>query len=215
MQAHIAACFPHLGLRTHASAAGRSLVAARALRAGEQVLREAAFASCRPLAARGSDAALVDGLVVHVGNGSLAAALPLFLQLQPNPQALAAAAAAAERGGGGGSDSSATALALIAPAIHTNGFTMAEDLQLSVLVGSLSNHSCEPNIATSLEAAQGGGGGAPVLLFTALRDIAAGEELLHSYIDASAGLRDRQARLQQYGFVCACGACAREGLHPQ
>ena len=194
LPAHIARCHPLVALGERPGA-GRGLFARGALRAGDQVLREAAFASCNPARARGDDAALVNGLAVHVGAGALADALPLVLALQPNRAALAAP---------GGSDC-ASALALFAPAIHCNGFTLRDDLQLLLLVAAFSNHSCVPNVASAL--APGSSSGPPELVLTALRDIAAGEELLHAYVDPAAPTRDRQARLQGYGFVCACAAC--------
>jgi hypothetical protein len=198
LAAHAARCHPLVQVRERPGAAGRGLFARCALRAGAEVLREAAFASCDPQRARGDDAALVDGLAVHVGAGALADALPLVLQLQPNRAALAAAAA----GAGGGSDC-ATALALFAPAIHCNGFTLRDDLQVLLLVAAFSNHSCVPNVATALVP----GSSPPQVTFRALRDIAEGEELLHAYVDPAAPTRDRQARLESYGFVCACAAC--------
>lgn len=187
---------PRLSLRS-SPGAGRTLFAAEAFAAGQEVLAERAFASCNPAQARGDDAALLATLRVHVGDCTLAAALPLFLQLEPNRSALAAP----------GVGDAATARALIAPAIHLNGFMVRGDLQLSLLVASFSNHSCEPNIHTAFRLAQDG---MPELLFRAARGIAAGEELLHSYVDCSADLTDRRLRLSPYGFVCQCAACQRE-----
>ena len=188
--------YPHLSLR-HSPGAGRTLFAAQAFAAGQEVLAERAFASCNPALARGDDAALLASLRVHVRDCTLAAALPFFLQLEPNRSALATP----------GVCDAACARALIAPAIHRNGFMVRGDLQLCQLVASFSNHSCVPNIATDFRLAEDG---VPELLFRAARSIAIGEELLHSYVDCSADLVDRRLRLAPYGFECACAACQRE-----
>jgi hypothetical protein len=54
---------------------------------------------------------------------------------------------------------------------------------------------------------------AAVAQLTAIRSIAEGEELCQAYIDAGAApTRIRRARLQaQFGFVCRCALCARDG----
>ena len=47
--------------------------------------------------------------------------------------------------------------------------------------------------------------------FVAARDIAAGEQLCISYIDASMSVRARQRQLDWgYGFRCSCEACTEE-----
>jgi hypothetical protein len=222
LPALMARSHPHLALG-HRPAFGRCTFAARALPAGATVLREAAFASVRLHAGtRGCDGALVDTLRVYVGDGSAAAALPYFLQQEPNMSAMEeleqqqqqphAGASSSSNSSSGSSSSSSSAQSLFAPALHRNGFIVGEDLMLSVLLASLTNHSCEPNVASRLGAGQGGGG-APELVFTALRDIAAGEQLLLSYIDCSQGFAARRERLTAgFGFHCACARCVREAL---
>jgi hypothetical protein len=205
---------PHLALGRR-PAFGRCTFAARALPAGATVLREAAFASVRVhQGTRGSDGALVNTLRVYAGDGSVASALPFYLQQEPNLSAMEEAEhAGGASGAGGGSGASVSSLSLFAPALHRNGFVVGEDLMLSVLLASLTNHSCEPNVASRLGAGLAGGGGAPELEFTALRDIAAGEQLLLSYIDCSLGFAARRERLTAgFGFHCACSRCVREAL---
>ena len=86
---------------------------------------------------------------------------------------------------------------------------MFGDSLLSVLLASLTNHSCQPNVRARL----GGTQRAPEISFTALRDIRAGEEILVSYTDASQGYAARRERLTAtYGFHCRCAKCQREAL---
>ena len=74
---------------------------------------------------------------------------------------------------------------------------------------ALLNHSCVPNCAVAFGGGGGGGwegwGSVSLLL---LRDVAAEEELLASYVDAAAPLRERAAALRaMHGFVCRCERC--------
>jgi hypothetical protein len=189
------ALLPHLCLQC-SPASGRSLHASTWLAAGSVVLEEPAFASLDPSLHRGDDRRALGTLAVHVGDGTLLAALPYYLQLEPNYSLLQAHQL--------GSATAATAQALFPAAVHTNGFTVKDNLQLCVLVASLSNHSCVPNIATSYRLSESG---QPSILFTALRNIAAGEEITHSYVDSSTDVTDRRLRLAPYGFLCTCAAC--------
>ena len=214
LPALMARTHPHLALGRR-PAFGRCTFAARALPAGATVLREAAFASVRVHhGTRGSDGALVDTLRVYAGDGSAASALPFYLQQEPNLSAMEEEehAGAASGAGSSGSGSAVSSLSLFAPALHRNGFVVGEGLMLSVLLASLTNHSCEPNVASRLGTGLDGGG-APELEFTALRDIAAGEQLLLSYVDCSLGFAARRERLTAgFGFHCACPRCVREAL---
>jgi len=64
------------------------------------------------------------------------------------------------------------------------------------------NHSCLPNLTHSVQG--------DVLGFRACRDIAAGEELLHSY-DSTPDLDARRAALaRQWDFECECALCVAE-----
>lgn len=65
------------------------------------------------------------------------------------------------------------------------------------------NHSCQPNCIVKYESDNS-------MKLIALRDIEAGEELTHSYIEESAPLKERQEELKSYGFVCDCPKCIQE-----
>jgi hypothetical protein len=70
------------------------------------------------------------------------------------------------------------------------------------------NHSCDPNVrVTYINCPQRG----LLASLIALRPIAAGEELVQSYIDQFASLKVRQKALKDYGFECACPKCVQEG----
>jgi SET domain-containing protein len=43
----------------------------------------------------------------------------------------------------------------------------------------------------------------------ALRDVAAGEELTHAYVDVTRPAEVRAAALAGFGFKCGCERCAR------
>lgn len=68
------------------------------------------------------------------------------------------------------------------------------------------NHSCAPNaVAECVPSGQ--------VVITALEDVAAGSEVLLSYIEeAGVDWAERQAALRDYGFVCACQRCQAEHL---
>jgi len=73
------------------------------------------------------------------------------------------------------------------------------------MLPSLLNHSCEPNIDAVWR------DGDATLTLAARRDIAAGEELNITYIDAGLPATERrQLLLNGYGFVCMCPACVDE-----
>jgi hypothetical protein len=191
---------PHLTLEARPGF-GRCTFAACALPAGATVLREAAFASVElHEGTRGCDTALLDTLRVYVGDGTPAAALPYYVQQEPNLAALEAGCAPA----------TTSALALFAPALHRNSFVVGSGLLLSVLLASLTNHSCLPNVSV---ASGQGAAGAPELVFTALRPIAQGEEISLSYIDCDQSFAARRERLAAtYSFHCTCARCRAEAL---
>jgi hypothetical protein len=66
------------------------------------------------------------------------------------------------------------------------------------------NHACDANVVVAYGANHTGAA-------VATRDIAAGEELCISYIDATQDVRGRQEDLENYGFVCTCPKCLAEG----
>jgi len=71
------------------------------------------------------------------------------------------------------------------------------------------NHSCAPNISVRhLDK----GTALARLTLVAKRNIAAGEELVVTYVDPAAGVRKRRAELKAWGFgVCRCVRCVEEG----
>jgi hypothetical protein len=72
------------------------------------------------------------------------------------------------------------------------------------------NHSCDP--AAVIECLWEQGASAPCASITALRDIAAGEEVTHAYT-SGVGLTPadrRKALLVTYGFLCSCKKCSAE-----
>lgn len=65
------------------------------------------------------------------------------------------------------------------------------------------NHSCDPNTEKEFIG--------DMMLIRAKRHIAAGEELLHSYIDEKSSYRARQEALAAtWGFECNCALCQRQ-----
>ena len=88
----------------------------------------------------------------------------------------------------------------------------------------LMNHDCEPNAEVRFEtrgfvgAGNGGGGGGGgdgdargvVAVTVATRDVRAGEELRHAYVETDAAAPMRAAQLARFGFRCDCARCARE-----
>jgi hypothetical protein len=81
-------------------------------------------------------------------------------------------------------------------------FPPCEGLGMYILEAT-TNHSCDPNtIVKNLNENQ--------TVIIALRDINAGEELVHSYIDNDASYEERQQELSSYGFVCDCHKCEQE-----
>jgi len=63
------------------------------------------------------------------------------------------------------------------------------------------NHSCKPNCGNFWSE------NASHRVIYAASDIKKGDEITVSYIPLLKSIEDRQARLQQYGFVCDCSAC--------
>ena len=67
--------------------------------------------------------------------------------------------------------------------------------------GTLLNHSCDNNVDFTVD--KNGD-----YLFTANRDIEAGEELCDSYLQTNTSKKKRLSALEfQYGFVCGCTKC--------
>ncbi|EOD14363.1 hypothetical protein EMIHUDRAFT_211778 [Emiliania huxleyi CCMP1516] len=63
------------------------------------------------------------------------------------------------------------------------------------------NHSCAPNASVAF----GGAPNAPATArIVALREVAAGEEIVHSYVDCRLSKRVRAEGLAIYGIRCQC-----------
>lgn len=74
------------------------------------------------------------------------------------------------------------------------------------LLGSHVNHSCEPNISISKDAAR-----TDPIVVTASADIKAGEELRVCYVNPNLDVNERaDLLLKNWGFVCTCARCKRE-----
>lgn len=71
------------------------------------------------------------------------------------------------------------------------------------------NHSCDPNMYVKYASSVEHGVFAEVV---SLRGIAAGEELLQSYIDQALPYEERQASLADYGFKCSCNLCSGQRI---
>lgn len=63
------------------------------------------------------------------------------------------------------------------------------------------NHSCRPNCGNFWSEKEGH------RVIYAESDIKKGDEITVSYIPLLKSIKERQARLRQYGFVCDCSAC--------
>lgn len=244
----------------HCTERGRGLCCPpdAAFSAGEVIFVEPAFAWSFYLNAK-SDRELLERTIASPSL-SLGGVLSRFLCLFPNDRYLPAMAqtrgpASTAAGGGqqwvsafpSGTGVTLSAQALVCPAIHKSGFQTrlpeltwatttipgpGQEVQLMCLLASLTNHSCEPNVAhepvwipDSVLSAHGplpaspdavpvpreGVQLVPGLAFRALRAIQGGEELCHAYVDPDADVEDRQCRLQAgYGFVCTCPKCTAQ-----
>ena len=107
------------------------------------------------------------------------------------------------------------------PPVPTGG--VAPPTQHVYPCAALLNHGCAPNCVLQYElgaAANGDGDGnaaagryhPPILVIVACRDVMAGDELRHSYVDLSLDTEARRARLfDTHGFVCECERCGTAG----
>ena len=77
---------------------------------------------------------------------------------------------------------------------------------------ALLNHSCAPSVVLSYGFAVGAPAEEATTLFCrTLVHVREGEELTHSYVDATKPVDTRRSELRlQYGFVCDCSACVKE-----
>eukprot|EP00759_Apiculatamorpha_spiralis_P042971 PhF_6_TR40689/c0_g1_i1/m.61155 len=73
-------------------------------------------------------------------------------------------------------------------------------------IGSCFNHSCDPNVQISYDEEN-----RETLVAVAMRNVAAGEELMISYIDENLSYWHRQLHLyDHYLFTCTCSKCLAE-----
>jgi hypothetical protein len=73
------------------------------------------------------------------------------------------------------------------------------------LVPSMLNHSCDPNVDVLFPSNNS------TMHLQARRDVAAGEQLSITYIDAATSVATRRKELQWgYGFSCQCARCVEE-----
>lgn len=104
---------------------------------------------------------------------------------------------------------------------QANNFLVVDDVLSPVASGcypelALLNHSCEPNCVLSYVEVDSPSGidpssSGPMASVRALRPIAPGEELTHSYVDLLRDVTERRAHLEAtYGFSCECPRCSRE-----
>lgn len=98
--------------------------------------------------------------------------------------------------------------------VDTNAIDISSvpGLEVCVLlpVGSMFNHSCNPNVQWTSAA----GAGAGTVVFKTTRAVEAGEELRISYVSAGMPVQERQEQLMKWGFVCRCTACVEELQRP-
>jgi len=68
---------------------------------------------------------------------------------------------------------------------------------------SFISHSCDPNCVHSFRGCQ--------IKLKCIKDVAVGEELSISYIDADVSVEERQIKLKSvFGFTCTCVKCVEE-----
>ena len=154
----------------------------------------------------------VDRLLFALENQLAADAPPLLARLgvdaDAEPKALVrhlrsiADAADAARARAADNDAAASAAAVG----EGRRFPALEGTALFRLTSCL-NHSCSPNVESRYDNVD-----APsAVTIVASRDIQAGEELCHAYIDDDADVTKRRAALRHYGFICECPRCVAEG----
>jgi hypothetical protein len=130
-------------------------------------------------------------------------------------------------------DDVSTLLLPLLTAFQSNNFALTNGLLITqgagiFPLGALLNHSCEPSCVIVYEqrakgekrdrraVMDGGGAVCPeafhhIQTIRTVRDVKAGEELTHSYIDTAAITSKRRAHLaERYYFHCRCTRCLRD-----
>ena len=99
---------------------------------------------------------------------------------------------------------------------RANNFAITTDTLVAAGSGvfpaaALLNHSCAPNCVVTFDLAAAAGGGTgmpPVLSLRTVRPVAAGEELMHSYVAIGQPAAQRRAALfASHRFFCRCDRC--------
>ena len=97
---------------------------------------------------------------------------------------------------------------------RANDFCSQDDLLAPVAavclpLAALVNHDCSPNCVSTFDMCKGDDG--LVHRFIACRSIESGDEITHSYVDASEPRELRRSKLHdRYGFDCGCQRCQQE-----
>jgi hypothetical protein len=84
---------------------------------------------------------------------------------------------------------------------RSNAYSTGDDRVGSFPKMARINHSCKPNCGNFWSERK------EERIIFAQRNIEKGEEITVSYIPLLKSIKERQARLSQYGFVCDCPAC--------
>eukprot|EP00931_Biecheleriopsis_adriatica_P038189 TRINITY_DN21902_c0_g1_i1.p1 TRINITY_DN21902_c0_g1~~TRINITY_DN21902_c0_g1_i1.p1 ORF type:complete len:848 (-),score=186.14 TRINITY_DN21902_c0_g1_i1:58-2601(-) len=92
--------------------------------------------------------------------------------------------------------------------LNHNVFSMQEGFAGLYGMPSMLNHSCDGHGRSALKLVLVFFDKA--IIFSAARDLEAGEELCHSYFDIEGSLQERQDYSKKWGFACACARCSFE-----
>ncbi|CAJ1368524.1 unnamed protein product [Effrenium voratum] len=92
--------------------------------------------------------------------------------------------------------------------LNHNVFTVDPGFAALYGLPSMLNHSCDGRGASAMKLVLVFFDKA--MIFTATRDLEAGEELCHRYFDVEGSLVDRQGESRKWGFACACRRCSFE-----
>ncbi|XWV25905.1 SET domain protein [Tupanvirus soda lake] len=94
-------------------------------------------------------------------------------------------------------------IALLCTKYMCNAFEFGNEGPVILLLGTLMNHSCDPNVKFAKENGY--------MVFRTSKNIKTGEELCDNYINTKLPKNERQEMLKQrYGFICKCCKCTSE-----